>query len=255
MDIATIVGIVAGLGLVIGTIMMGGSLQAFINIPGLVIVIGGTLASTLMSEKLAVFIGAWKVALKAFFSRPIAVDETINRLADLANVVRKDGALALENEEFTDPFLGKGIRLAVDGLPPAEVRGALVAEMRSLRDRHRQGQRIFKFMAATAPAMGMVGTLIGLVQMLQTMEDPDSIGPSMAVALLTTLYGAVLAFTVFGPMAEKLACRTTDETRNMAVVVEGLEGVLKAENPRFLRDKLESFLAPKQRQPSEDPGK
>lgn len=251
MDIATIVGIIAGFGLVIGSILIGGSLQAFVNVPGLVIVIGGTLAATLISEKLAGFIGAAKVALKAFFSTSIAADETIDRLAALAKVVRKDGALALENEKFTDPFLAKGVRLAVDGLPPPEVRGALVAEMRSLRDRHRQGQRIFKFMASTAPAMGMVGTLIGLVQMLQVMDDPDSIGPSMAVALLTTLYGAILAFLVFGPIAEKLACRSQDETRNMAVVIEGLEGVLKAENPRFLREKLEAFLAPKQRQTTE----
>lgn len=253
MDIATIVGIVVGFGLVIGSIMIGGPLTAFVNGPGMLIVVGGTLAATLISETLGVFTGGAKVALKAFLQPAIAVDATINRLLELSTLVRKDGPLALENEEFTDVFLAKGVRLAVDGLPPAEVRDALVSEMRSLRQRHQQGQRIFRFMASTAPAMGMVGTLIGLVQMLQTMEDPDSIGPSMAVALLTTLYGAVLAFMVFGPIADKLECRTKEETKNMAVVVAGLDSVLKAENPRLIRDKLESFLAPRQRQPKDDP--
>ena len=252
MDIATIVGIVVGFGLVIGSILMGGSLGAFINGPGLVIVLGGTLAATLISEKLAVFIGAAKVALKAFISKPVSVEKTITRLVELATLMRKDGALALENEEIDDGFLAKGVRMAVDGLAPDEVHGALMSEMRSLKERHRQGHRIFRFMGATAPAMGMVGTLIGLVQMLQVMDDPASIGPSMAVALLTTLYGAVFAFLVFIPMADKLECRTKDEARNMSVVIMGVDSLLKGENPRFMRDKLDSFLEPKQRESREE---
>ncbi len=219
MDLATIIGIVVGFGLVIGSIVLNGSLGAFINGPGLVIVVGGTLAATLISEKLETFIGAAKIALKAFIAKPVFVDKTINRLVELAILMRKEGALALENEEIDDAFLAKGVRLSVDGLAPDEVHGTLVSEMRSLLERHRIGHRIFRFMGATAPAMGMVGTLIGLVQMLQTMDDPDSIGPSMAVALLTTLYGAVLAFLVFNPIA----------------------------------DKLDSFLEPKQRQVPEEP--
>ena len=165
----------------------------------------------------------------------------------------QDGALALENEEIDDAFLAKGVRLAVDGLAPDEVHGALMSEMRSLKERHRQGYRIFRFMGSTAPAMGMIGTLIGLVQMLQTMDDPASIGPSMAVALLTTLYGALFAFLVFIPMADKLECRTKDEARNMSVVIMGVDSLLKGENPRFMRDKLDSFLEPKQRESKEEP--
>ena len=122
--------------------------------------------------------------------------------------------------------------MALDGVQPDGVRSALVGEMQALRDRHRKGQRVFRFMGATAPAMGMVGTLIGLVQMLQNMSDPSSIGPAMAVALLTTLYGAILAFLVFIPIADKLEGRTKEEVRNMAVVVAGIEGVLNKENPR-----------------------
>ncbi len=254
MDLATIVGIVVGFGLIIGSILIGGSLMAFVNIPGIVIVLGGTLAATLISEKMGTFIGAAKVALKAFFSKPVAVDKTITRLIELATLMRKDGALALENEEIDDPFLAKGVRLSVDGLAPDEVHGALMSEMRSFKDRHKQGHRIFRFMGATAPAMGMVGTLIGLVQMLQVMDDPDSIGPSMAVALLTTLYGAILAFLVFIPIADKLECRTKDEAQNMAVVLMGVDSLLKGENPRFMRDKLDSFLEPKQRNAKEEEG-
>ena len=253
MDLATIIGIVAGFGLVIGSILLGGSLSAFVTIPAAAIVVGGTLAATLISEKLGVFIGAAKVALKAFFTEDVVVDQTITRLVELATLMRKDGALALENEQIDDAFLAKGVRMAVDGLAPDEVHGALMSEMRSFKERHRQGHRIFRFMGSTAPAMGMVGTLIGLVQMLQTMDNPDSIGPAMAVALLTTLYGAVLAFLVFNPIADKLECRTKDEARNMSVVIMGVDSLLKGEDPRFMRDKLDSFLDPKQRQSREEP--
>lgn len=252
MDLATVVGIVVGFGLVIGSILMGGPLSAFINAPGMVIVVGGTLAATLISEKLSIFIGSAQIALKAFLSPVIVVDKTIDTLVELAGIARKGGILALENQEIADKFLAKGVRLAVDGLPAESLRGALVTEMRLLRDRHRQGHRIFRFMGATAPAMGMVGTLIGLVQMLQSMSSPDAIGPAMAVALLTTLYGAILAFLVFNPIADKLEARTQEESRNMAVIVEGLDAVLKGENPRLIRDRLEAFLAPKQRQPLKD---
>ena len=149
MDIATIVGIVVGFGLVIGSILIGGPLGAFFNVPGILIVVGGTFAATLISEKLAVCIGAANVAVKVFLQPTIAVDSTIGRLADFTALVRKDGPLALENEEIPDRFMAKGVRLAVDGLSPEEVRGALVGEMQNLRERHREGQRVFKFMAST----------------------------------------------------------------------------------------------------------
>jgi chemotaxis protein MotA len=249
LDKGSVIGIVLGFGLVVGAILLGGSLLSFINGPGLLIVVGGTIAATLISENLGVAIGAAKVALQAFQEPTVAVSETIDRLVNLATVARKDGLLALEEVEIPDSFLAKGIRMAVDGLPPENVRSALVVEMQSLRDRHRKGQRIFRFMGATAPAMGMVGTLIGLVQMLQTMEDPSSIGPSMAVALLTTLYGAVLAFLVFNPIADKLEGRTKDEVRNMSVIIEGIGSVAQKESPRVMRERLEAFLDPTQRSP------
>ena len=247
MDIATLIGIVLGFGLIVGSILLGGSLLSFLNVPGLLIVVGGTIAAALISEKLSVIVGALKVALKAFLQPTLAIEQTISRLVELANVIRKGGLPALENEKISDSFLAKGVRMAVDGLPPEGVRSALISEMRSLRDRHRKGQRLFRFMGATAPAMGMVGTLIGLVQMLQTMEDPASIGPSMAVALLTTLYGAVFAFLVFIPLADKLENRTKDEVRNMEVIIDGIARLQSLENPRLIRERLESFLDPSHR--------
>ncbi len=252
MDIATLIGIVRGFGLIVGSILLGGSLLSFLNVPGLLIVVGGTIAAALISEKLSVIVGAVKVALKAFLQPTLAIEHTISRLVELANVMRKGGLPSLENEKISDSFLAKGVRMAVDGLPPEGVRSALISEMRSLRDRHRKGQRLFRFMGATAPAMGMVGTLIGLVQMLQTMEDPASIGPSMAVALLTTLYGAVFAFLVFIPLADKLENRTKDEVRNMEVIIDGIARLQSLENPRLIRERLESFLDPPYRSPQEE---
>ncbi len=249
MDIATVVGIVLGAGLVVGSILLGGSLMMFVNIPSILIVVGGTIAATLTSERLPVCIAAIKIALQAFNQPTHAVNETIDTLVNLANVMRKNGLLALENEKIDDAFLAKGVRMALDGVDPSAVRSALVGELQSLRDRHKKGQRMFRFMGATAPAMGMVGTLIGLVQMLQTMSDPSSIGPAMAVALLTTLYGALLAFFLFNPIADKLEGRTKDEVRNMAVIVEGIESVLNKENPRIIRERLEAFLDPEHRKP------
>lgn len=247
MDVATVIGIVVGFGLVLGSIMMGSPLSAFFNIPGLLIVVGGTFAAALIAQKMSVFVGSAKVAMNAVMHRAVALDQTIKRILELSVVVRKEGLLALENQEITDAFMAKGIRLAVDGLTVDEVRSALLGEMHNLRDRHLQGQKLFRFMGATAPAMGMVGTLIGLVQMLQVMDDPASIGPAMAVALLTTFYGAVLAFLVFNPVADKLESRTKDESKNMAVVVAGIESILKAENPRIVQERLEAFLAPHER--------
>ncbi len=251
MDIATVIGFVLGMGLVIVSIVMGSPLGAFINIPGLAIVVGGTMATVLMAETLSQVIGAVKVALKAFLGKSPQVDETIKKIAELAVVVRKEGLLALENQEINDPFLAKGVRLAVDGIPPEEVEATLAGERAAMVDRHKRGAKIFAFAGANAPAMGMVGTLIGLVQMLQALDDPAAIGPAMAVALLTTFYGAVMAFMIFGPIAEKLGHRSDEEAANMKVVIIGLESILKGENGRIVQEKLEGMLSPGERSPED----
>lgn len=246
-DLATVIGFVLGMGLVIGSIVMGSPLSAFINIPGLAIVVGGSLATLMMAETLGNVIGAFKIATNAFFGKAPQVDETIKKIAELAVVVRKEGLLALENQEINDPFLAKGVRLAVDGIPPEEVQATLSGEMTAMKGRHKRGSQMFKFVQANAPAMGMVGTLIGLVQMLQALDDPSAIGPAMAVALLTTFYGAVMAFMIFGPIAEKLDRRSTEEADNMKVVIIGLGSILKGENGRIVQEKLEGLLPPAER--------
>lgn len=247
MDKATLIGIIAGFGLIIGSIVMGGPLGAFINIPSLLIVVGGTIAACFIMESMKHAIGAVKVAKNAFFEKGADATETIKQILELSNTARREGILALENKKVDDDFLAKGLRMAVDGIPREEIRETLTVELVSMKQRHQRGQKFFKFSAATAPSMGMIGTLIGLVQMLQTLDDPSSIGPSMAVALLTTLYGAVVAFFICNPIAEKLERRSSEETTNMTVVIEGIDSIVKGHNASVIKDKLEARLDPKSR--------
>ena len=247
MDLATIIGVVLGIGLVIGSILLGGTLSAFINIPGLAVVVGGTLAATLIMQKLNVVIGAMGVALQVLFDKSTSPESTIQLISGMAKTARKDGLLALEKVEVENPFLKKGIRLLVDGMSEENVTSVLRTELMYQKLRHRRGQKIFKFMAATSPAMGMVGTLIGLVQMLQTLSDPSKIGPAMAVALLTTFYGAVLAFLFFGPMASKLENKSEEESIRLEMIISGIIGIVNGDNPRTIEQRLVAFLEPKTR--------
>lgn len=249
MDIGTIVGIVSGIALILGSIMVDSPLSSFINVPSLLVVVGGTFAATLTAERLGNVINGVKVALNAFTDKVRSPKQTIELVGELAMAARKDGILALEGFDIDDHFLAKAVRLAVDGIAPEEIRASLGGELSSLSDRHKRGQKLFKFIAGVAPSMGMIGTLIGLVQMLQSLSDPSSIGPAMAIALLTTLYGAIIAFMFATPIAEKLENRTKEETLSMKIVMDGVEGILKGENPRLIIDKLEGFLAPNARTP------
>ncbi len=248
MDLATLIGIVAGIGLIVGSIMLGGSLMAFVNIPGLAIVVGGTIAATLIMQRMSVVIGAIKVGINVIKDGYIPPEGIIEIITDLAKVARKDGLLALEKKEISDPFLKKGMMLVIDGIEEKDLALILKTELMYLKQRHKRGQKVFKFMAATSPAMGMVGTLIGLVQMLMSMSDPASIGPAMAVALLTTFYGAVLAFLFFGPMASKLESRTQEESARLEMIISGINGIVNGENPRVIEQRLASFLEPKTRE-------
>lgn len=247
MDLGTLVGIVLAFALIVGSMVMGGSVLMFVNVPSILIVIFGTFAATMVANPMRSVIGAFKVAMNAFFDRtpdPQGTSATIQRLAAR---VRKEGILALENESVDDEFMAKAIRLAVDGVPNETIRSTLETELSAMKQRHINGQQIFKFMAATGPAMGMIGTLIGLVQMLQNLSDPSSIGPAMAVAMLTTLYGAIIANILCGPIATKLELRTKVESKNMAIAIEGIDGIVKGENAMIIKERLESFLDPSNR--------
>ncbi len=250
MDIATLIGLLVGFGLILGSIVMKSNIGAFIDIPSVMIVIGGTVASTLIMYPLPNVIGAIKVAMKAFlFSVPDS-KQIIQQLVSLAETVRKEGLVSLEKAPVNNEFLKKGCMLAADGIDPTIIKNILELEINNMLQRHQLGQGIFKNMGAMAPAFGMIGTLIGLVQMLQTLDDPSSIGPAMAVALITTFYGAVLANLVFIPISKKLELRSETEAGFMELVVEGIISIAKGENPRMIKEKLETFLPPPMRDKS-----
>ncbi len=252
MDIATVIGIVMAFGLILTSIIMGTGLAAFIDIPSIIIVIGGTIASLLIAFPLPTVIGAIKVFLKSIFGAPPKPQELIEQIVELAVKARKESILALENVQIENQFLAKGIRLVVDGTAPNLVKDILETEIKFMKQRHQAGQTIFGTVAAMAPAFGMIGTLIGLVQMLQNLSDPSAIGPSMAVALLTTFYGALIA-NVFGvPVKTKLEQKSQEEAIIMEIIKQGVISIMEGDNPMIVRNKLEAFLAPTMRKPAEE---
>ncbi len=248
MDLGTIVGLILGFGLIIGAMMIGGGVMPFVDAQSALIVIGGTFAATMINQKLPFVIAGLKSAMQAFFDRSSPKAEMVPLIIDLAGKARKEGLVALEGEQIDDPFMARGVRLGVDGLSPELITETLKGELSAMKERHERGQQIFKFMSATAPSMGLIGTIVGLVQMLQNLDDPDSIGPSMAVALLTTLYGAILAFVVYGPIGQKLANRTAEEVAVKKLAIAGVESILKGDNSMVIQSKLESFLSPAERE-------
>jgi chemotaxis protein MotA len=241
-DLATLVGLVGGIAIILAAIMTKGSLIMFADPGSLFIVAGGTLAATLIRFPLKTVLGAFKVALVTFKSKNESPVALINQAVELATIVRKDGLLALENQSVDNTFFAKGLRLCVDGLEPDFVNKVLTQEMEQTLERHESGQKIFKAIGDAAPAMGMIGTLIGLVMMLSNMNDPKSIGPSMAVALLTTLYGALIANLVALPIADKLEVRTTEEGLNKNLVIESISAIQEGRNPRVMEELLMSYM-------------
>ncbi len=249
MDLATLIGIVLAFSLVLISIIMGSGLGLFINIPSLMIVVGGTLGATMVRHPLGEVIGMIKVVKNVFFAKTWSPEEVVDKFLDFADKSRKEGILALESElpNLDDSFLIKGLQLAIDGAEPDAIREILETEIDYLQERHQAGAEILDTMGTFFPAMGMIGTLIGLVQMLQTMEDPSTIGPAMAVALLTTFYGAVGANLVCLPMAGKLRTRSKEETLIKEMIIAGVIGLANGENPRLLEQKLHAFLPPSKR--------
>lgn len=242
MDLATLLGLLGGTGIVLAAILLGGSALVFLNPPSILIVVGGTLGAVLMKFSLSQFLGAFKVATKAFFNKVEDPQRLIADAVEMANQARKGGLLSLEGRETENPFLRKGIQMMVDGYEPEVVRQTLTAEMNLTLERHECGQRIFKAIGDSAPAMGMIGTLIGLVQMLSSMDDPKSIGPAMAVALLTTLYGAMIANMFALPIADKLALRSNEEQMVKSMIIDSLSGIQEGRNPRIIEELLKTYL-------------
>ncbi len=252
MDIATLVGIVLSFALVLSAILMGGSLSIFINVPSIMIVVGGTIGATMINYPLPDMLKVVKVVKNAFFMKKLTANELIASFVNLAGIARREGILALESKinEMDDEFMKKGMQLSVDGLEPGAIKEILETEIDAIQERHKLGAEIFTTLGTFAPALGMIGTLIGLVQMLQTMSDPSTIGPAMAVALLTTFYGAIMANILFLPIAGKLKNRSSEEVMLKDLITEGVISIAKGENPRVIEQKLNAYLPPQMRESS-----
>ncbi|MCW8328084.1 flagellar motor protein PomA [Photobacterium sp. SDRW27] len=247
MDLATLIGLIGSFAFVVMAMVLGGSIGMFIDTQSILIVFCGSLFVALMQYNMGQFFGAAKIAAKAFMFKTDNPEELIAKVVEMADAARKGGFLALEEMEVENSFLRKGIDLLVDGHDADVVRATMQKDIGLTNERHEQGISIFKALGDVAPAMGMIGTLIGLVAMLSNMDDPKSIGPAMAVALLTTLYGAVFANMVCLPIAAKLTLRKDEEKLNRRLIMDGVLAIQDGQNPRVIDGYLKNYLNEKKR--------
>lgn len=256
MDIASLIGFLLGVGMFVFGVIYGddginvAALGSFLHIPSVLITIGGSLAGVLASHTLEDFINGLKGFVRIFKASKADISEVIKNIIDLSNIARKEGLLALEEAAngIEDEFLKKGVMLVVDGTDPELVRGILETDLTCIETRHKKVIGFWQKWAELGPAWGMIGTLIGLINMLKTMSDPSTVGPSMSVALVTTLYGSLLANWLCSPVANKLIVNNDVEIMIKEVTVEGLLSIQAGENPRVIEEKLKSFLSPKMRE-------
>ncbi len=254
MDIATVIGILLGLTLVCGAIMLQTSIATFIDPASMAIVAGGTVSAVLMAFPLSHVFKILAVVRNAFFSKPSDPVHNVTTLVGLAEHARREGILSLESKLSSgdfDEFLTRGLRMAIDGQEAVVIEAAMEKEVESLVERHTTGKLLFDKIAAYAPAFGMIGTLIGLVIMLQNMDDPSKLGPSMAVALITTFYGSLIANLFATPIADKLALRSEQELAEKLLTIRGVMSIQAGDNPRVVQQKLMAFLTAAQRRVAE----
>lgn len=249
MDPATLIGILLSAGLVAYSIMSGDGAGMFVNIPSILIVFGGTFGATLVCFPIANVFGVMGILKKAFMFKAKTNNEIITGMEQMAKRARKEGLLSLQTAaaEVTDEFYKTGLQLVVDGQEADTIESILATEISYIKSRHETGADVLKAAGTYAPAFGMIGTIIGLIQMLQNMDDPSSIGPAMAVALVTTFYGALLANILFLPLATKLQQRSIQEVQQKKLITEGLLSIQAGDNPRILVQKLNGFVQPKAR--------
>lgn len=246
MDIASVIGLVAGLVLLLGSILLanGASFGAFLDGPSFAMVVGGSLAAVLISMPLRNVLNLGRVCRRVFFNRHEDFALVVDQLVELAETARREGLLVLENrlESITNPFLALGLQMAVDGTRPEVIDDVLRTEMEAVTARHRNGKLVLDQLARFAPAFGMVGTLVGLVIMLCNMRNPEAIGPGMAVAMITTLYGVVIANLFCIPFAEKLDYLNRHEQMAMEIIVRGILGIQSGDHPRIIEQRLRTFV-------------
>ena len=259
LDIASLVGIIVGVVMVILGIMTSGGINTignFLDVPSFFITFGGSLSAVLTAGKIADFTGGLQSIKLAFQEKVLDPGQVIHSIIDLSNIARKEGLLALEEAAsgIEDEFLKKGIMLVVDGTDPDLVRGILETDLTCVEDRHKKTISFWEKWGEMGPAWGMIGTLIGLINMLKLLDDPSSIGPNMAVALITTMYGSLLANWISIPIATKLRANNRKEIAVKEIVCEGILSIQAGENPRVIEEKLKSFLAPADRNKLMDNG-
>lgn len=254
LDLSTIIGLVSGIVLFLVALGIGGPLGTFYSTSSLIIVLGGTLSASIISYPFEQVKQILKTVKKTLSKTMFSSSEIIQLMVRFSQKARREGLLALEDEieQIDDAFMKKGVQLVVDGTDPELVRNILETELAFLEDRHRAGRGIFETMGSYAPAFGMAGTLIGLIRMLENLDNPDTIGPGLAVALITTFYGVILSNLFFNPMAGKLRMKSGEEILLKEVVIEGLLSIQAGENPRIVEEKLKAFLAPSDRETLND---
>ena len=246
MDIATLVGLIGAIVMIIGSMIFAGGVMPFVDVASLVIVFGGTFFIVMMKMPMGVFVGHFKALGKAFKPSTFDLSQIVERMVELSTVARKDGMMALEGQQVPDRFFERGLQMLIDGSDEAKLVKAMKQEIKAMKSRHEGVHSAIKAWIDFGPAMGMIGTLIGLVLMLGNMSDPKSIGPAMAVALLTTLYGALIANVLFGPILAKLEGYSADEVTYRELVIEGLRGIARGDSPRNVQEQMVTVLPPKE---------
>ena len=251
MDISSVIGFGLIISAILGAILASGDLGSFIDVPSVLVVGLGVIGATFLKWPLETVIGLSKVVMKVFFFTPANPKAMIDEIGSLAETARRESIFALEKVPIDDQFLKKGMTLAADNRPPEVIKVILQMEIDAMEERHKLGVDVLDGIGSDGPAFGMIGTLIGLVIMLQNLSDPSAIGPAMAVALLTTFYGAVLANAFALPMKSKIARRSQMEMTKMSIIIAGTLGIVAGENPRLIKEKLNAFLPPSEREEEE----
>lgn len=250
MELGTIVGLASGFILVFLTIFIGGEMMSFLDIASFAVVIGGAIAATFVAIPFGDVLSVANITKNAFFGKKIDYIQVIEIVVDLAKKARREGLLAVDKEvnKIDNEFLKGGMEMVVDGTEPELIKKVMNTELSYLMDRHAKGQQLYSTLGAYAPAFGMIGTLIGLIAMLQNLDDPAAIGPGMAVALITTFYGALLSNLVFLPMATKLSLMSANEILEKELIIEGVLAIQFGEHPNTISRKLLNFVPPKLRE-------
>ncbi len=253
MDLGILFGFMGTWALILWAILAGGDIRFFVDVPSLIMVVGGSVTLVFFCFPMRTVKQIFTFIRKGFFGTTYNIEKLIEDLVSFAEIARRDGILSLENvtRDIEDPFIVKGIQMAVDGTDPELIEQILNNELDNVIERHANGKSVMDSMGKYAPALGMIGTLVGLVIMLQNMDDPSKIGPGMAVAILTTMYGAIIANAFALPLSDRLQRRSAEEVLYKTIIIKGVMAIQSGDNPRIVEQKLRTFLPPSARKAEE----